>query len=1182
LEQYAIRGVHAAISNYSSLKQIKSMKKTFIRFTIMTARYSILLLCIVVTSSSLLSAKDGYSQELDPQKVLLTLTIKNQSLAQVFKDIEKRTDFRFFYNASCSNVDQRVSLHVVRGTLSGVLSRLSSKTGLEFKQINHYFSVRPKSVPRKPLPSLMTGVSDHLPERITVTHLLRNLRKDTLVRGSITDEQGEPLPGVTVQVKGTGAGTVSNANGDFSIEAPENAMLEFSYIGFEEQDIPVGGGSLQVVLSPSAAGLNEVVVVGYGTQTKRDLTSAVSQVSGEEIRQTPTANLQNGLNGKLPGLFSQQRSGQPGSSGADIYIRGVSTFTGSQAPLVLVDNVEYDYDQLALIDPNEIASISILKDAASTAIYGIKGANGVILVTTRRGKTGKPVIHLKTNWGIQTPVHVLKTLNAYQSALLQNEADINDGLTPMFSDEDIALFKSGADPYGHPDVDWYNTLFKRSTLITNNNLDISGGSKRVKYFITLGYQWQNGLVRDIPYKGNDKVASGQTQVNSNFYAKRYKFRSNLDIEATNTLHFQLDIAGTRQAANRPKADFLFPTIFRYDYANPYMMPVYNPDGSFGWGNANRMLPPASANNVAAVYALGGYTRDLNDFMNIHLSGIQKLDDLTPGLSVNADIAYSFTNTATRTLTRYATSIPTYWYNSKDKTYHPRDPTVYTIPPYQLVYDGGTPNRRLNLQGALNYQRSFGVHNVSGLVLFNQTSYTKGVNPPFNFRGYTFRFTYNYKHKYLLEMSGAYNGSDRFITQKQYQLFPAISGGWNLAAEPFFNQALPFIDAFKLRGSYGWVGSDDLGGNNYFYEEVYDRTGSYSFGDYHNDINSIVEGTQGNNDVTWQTERKADVGVDFSLFKGKISGTIDYFNDYRYNILTKRSTIPSYFGVQQGNLPPVNIGKVSNTGFEVELAYPGSIGKVGLNVRGNFSFAKNKILFIDEAPPKYPWEKQTGQSIGMIRQWTWLGFYENQKDIDTSATPAGAVKPGYLKYKDINGDGIVDNDDKAYKGYPNLPNTNIGLTLGVSYGGLTLTVLLQAALNFDIYMGNGNAVPFKTDLQPLHLGRWTPETAATATFPALTTTFNGSYMNPDNRSTFWTTRGDYLRVRSMDLNYDIPKKIVNMVGLAQANVYINGYNLFTWSKFIKRFQFDPETASGTGGYVYPPERILNFGLSLTFK
>jgi TonB-linked SusC/RagA family outer membrane protein len=1008
------------------------------------------------------------------------------------------------------------------------------------------------------------------------------------VQGKITDDEGNPVAGVTVEVKGGTQATTTDVQGNFTLQnVPEEGTLVITHVGFERKEIKVNNRArVNIQLSRSTAGLNEVVVVavGYGTQRKRDMTSAVSQISGDEVRQTPVTSLQNALSGKLPGLFSQQRSGQPGNNAAAIFIRGVSTFTGSQQPLVIIDNIEYEFDQLANIDPREVESISILKDAASTSIYGIRGANGVILVTTRRGKTGKAVINLTTQAGIQTPTTILKTLGSYDVAILQNEANRNDGTAPMFTDDDLEKFRTGSDPYGHPDVNWYNTLFKKHSLMTNNNLDISGGTQRVKYFITLGYMNQGGLLRDIPYRGKDQAASGKTQAETNFFAKRYKFRSNLDIQATNTLQLQLDITGTRENANQPKEESLFPNIFRYDYASPYMMPVYNPDGSFGWGNPKWMVPPAAANNFAAVYALGGYTTSVNDFVNIRLQGTQKLDDLVKGLSLRSVVGYSFGNNSSTTLVRHATTIPSYFYNAATGVYTPKDANIFTMPPYQLSYAGGTPNQRVNIQGSLNYDNSFGgMHNVTGLFLYNQTSYINGANPPANFRGYTFRFGYNYDHRYILQVSGAYNGSDRFVSQKQYQLFPAFSAGWNIGEESFIKDNVPFIESLKLRGSYGWVGSDDIGGNQYLYEQVYNRTGTYSFGEFNNTINSIVEGTQGNNNITWQTERKADIGLDFSLLKGKITGSVDYFDNFRYDILTRRLTVPNYFGVQGSNLPPVNIGKVGNKGYEIELGYRGNISpQVTITVKGNVSFAKNKIIYMDEVEPRYPWQRQTGQSIGMIRQYTWLGFYQNQQDIDTSATPPGNVQPGYLKYQDLNGDGIINTDDMSYQGNPNLPNTNLGLTLGGSYKGLSLTVLLQSAVNFDIYMGNGNAVPFKTNLQPIHLGRWTSEKGNAATFPTLTNTFNGSYMNPDNRSTFWTTSGNYLRIRSLTLNYNVPKTIVNRIGLGGINVFMNGYDLFTWSKFMKRFQFDPEVSSGAGGYIYPTQKIVNFGLNVTLK
>lgn len=1166
------------------------MKKLLIHYLMMSTRAFILAIGILVVSTSLLTAKNSYGQKPDIKKIFLSIKADQSPLKGIFNEIKSQTNISFFYNASSFDVYQPVSLHVDNKSLFYILGVISHQTGLEFRQINNHISVRPEPVATKEkqnqylLPTIGEDTKVNIPERIELSRSLAYV-KDTLVDGKVTDESGFALPGVTVQVKGTQKGTITDGYGRFSLEVPLGDTLLFSFIGYKEKKIAYKGkGRMLVELVPSAAGLNEVVVVGYGTQMKQDVISSVSQISGEELRRTPTANLQNALTGKLPGLVTQQRSGQPGgASAAKVYVRGASSFTGNNAPLILVDNVEYNYGQLFLIDPNTIKSISILKDAAATAIYGIKGADGVILITTKRGHIGKPTIHFKTQWGVQTPVHQLQTLNAYQSALLNNEALINAGLPPKFSYTDLKLFKSGADPYGHPDVEWRDVLFRNSTVITNNNIDVSGGTERVQYFISLGYMWQNGLLKDIPYKGKNKELTHVDDINQNYFMKRYKFRSNLDINATKSLHFKLDLVGTHEEANSPGAQSHINHLYEYGHLNPFMYPVYNPDGSFGYANPFRMTPIGHENNVAGIVALAGYKRNYNDFMDIHLSGIQQLDIITSGLSARGEIAFSYANTASRTISR-SQEFPSYWFNPEDSTYLPRDANVYRIPKYNRSYSGGNPNRRLNIQGALNYEHSFGPNNISALLLFNQTSYIKHANPPFNFKGYTFRFTYNYKHKYLIGVSGAYNGSSRFVTQKRYSLFPALSAGYNIAKEPFFKKVFPFLETFKFRGSYGWVGSDDIGQNRYFYESVYRRSGSYSYGETDNHISGIIEDQQGNNDVSWETQRMADVGLDFSMFKGKISGSLDYFDYYRYDILTKRSTVPLFFGVKEGDLPPVNIGEVSNKGFEVELNYKDHIGQVGIFLKGTYSYAKNKILFMDEPPPRFPWQKATGLSIGMQKQYIWTGaFYQDQKDIDTSATPAGRVNPGFLKYKDLNGDGIINPDDMAYTGYPNLPNTNIGLTLGFDYKGIHFSVLLQSALNFDVITGFDRAVPFRTVLQPIHLGRWTPETAETATFPILTTYFNGSYMSPrGNPSTFWSVSGDYLRIKSMYLSYQIPDYLVNKVGLAAANVFINGYNLFTWSKMLEKYQYDPEIEPGSNKFVYPTQRIFNFGLRVTFK
>jgi TonB-linked SusC/RagA family outer membrane protein len=962
--------------------------------------------------------------------------------------------------------------------------------------------------------------------------------------------------------------------------------LIFSFVGYQSKTIPINGrNTVNIALVSHVFEGQKLVVVGYGEQKNINVTTAISHVSGEEIRKTPVTALQNSFTGKLPGLFTIQRSGEPGGGhAAHLFVRGKASYVGNNQPLVLVDNVPYNYGQLFLIDPDVVKSVSVLKGAAASAIYGVKGANGVILVTTRRGKPGKPRITAKTQWGIQTPVHRYQTLDAYHTALLRNEALVNAGQKPKFTKKELELFKSGADPYGHPNINWNHVLFKPTALMQKENVGISGGVKRITYFINLGYQKQGGLLRDIPYKGTfpEPGLTKASQINHNYYAKHYKFRANLDIHPKKSLHFTFDLSGTHYIHHQPEVTGPIGHMYNYEYLNPYMYPIYNPNGTFGYANPQRIVPHNRENNMVGLVALGGYRKNLNDFLNLHVTGTQDLKAVTPGLSIKASALFSFANTATRDLFR-AQGFPSFYYNPQDSSYTPRDPDVFRVSPYSLHYSGGTLNRRLNFYGSLRYKRSIGPHNVSGLFLYSQTSYIQGAIAPHHYRGFTFRATYNYKNKYDVAVSGAYNGSDRFIT-KRYALFPSYSVGWNIAGESFFKQLFPFINLFKIRASWAYAGDDAIGNFRYLYRSVYSRDVSYSFGETDHSVTSIVQSKRGNRHVTWQTERDADIGLDFSFFGSKLSGSFDYFDRYRYDILSRRHTVPLFFGVRQANLPPVNLGKVSDKGYEIQIKYNGRVGPVGLNISGNYSFAKNKILYKDEATPLYPYQKQTGHSIGTLEQYIWTGkFYKNKTDLKLSPSPPGFATPGFLKYKDLNGDGVVNKDDKAYVGYPNVPETTIGLTVGFDYKGFRFSMLLQSALRFDVYTGFNLAVPFKGDLIPWDLHRWTPGTASTATFPIMTTKFNGSYMSPrGNPSTFWTVSGNYLRIKSMNISYQIPGNIVNNIGLAGARIFINGRNLFTWSKVINRYQFDPEVQSNKNTFVYPVLRFFNFGLKLRFK
>lgn len=1104
----------------------------------------------------------------------ITLSEKNASFERVLKLIGKQSGFDLVYFSKSVKSGKPVSISVRNAALEDALDKVFFDQPLTYSIKNKVITVKSKkvSISLLTLPVSMLDIS-----------------------GIVLDENGQGIPGATLKVKRTAEVAITNSEGRFSFKGLSNDdILIVSYIGYQTQEIKATA-NVRVKLVPQSTELGgDVVIVGYGKQKKATVTSSVSQVTREEINSTPGASLQNMLTGKVTGLTTLQRTGQPGDDAANIYVRGVSTLSGfSTSPLILVDNVEYEYEQFARIDQNEIENVSILKDAASTAIYGIKGANGVILVTTRRGKLGKPVINLRSELGANLVISPFKALGSYDAAVLRNEALKNDLLAPQFTQADLDLFKSGEDPYGHPDVNWYDVVFGKVALQNDNNIDISGGTERVKYFASVGYLLQDGLFNKLKYKGEMPVPD-ESPVNNNYYFKRYKFRSNLDIDATQSLKFSLDLNGTFAETNSPAIGNLGFQMTQYEYVQPYAYPLYNPDGSFGFPNPAVFTPRDQMNSVGAIVGLAGYNRSFNNFLSANFSANQKLDVITKGLSVKALFAYSNNNTANRSMLRG--EVPSFYYNPTTGTYTPKNATVYRIPPLSLGYSPNqfngqgiaiTPAKIITYQGILNYERTFGKHEVAALALYNRSSRITGATPPNNFLGYTFRGTYNYDQRYLFEVSGAYNGSSNFISQKRYTLFPAASVGWNIAKEAFAERALSVVDMFKLRGSFGYVGSDDIAGYQYTYESFYSQGFGYNFGETANGFTGIYEGKLGNDNVSWATERKINAGLDFSFFKGKLSGSLDYFDNYRYDILINRKTIPSSYGVPSGTLPPVNLGAVSNKGFEIEITHKSNIGKLGYRIKANVSHAKNKIVFMDEAlpPDSKPWLRGTGMSVGLAKKYIWTGEFYTQEEVDNpnTAKPSGSIKAGWLKYKDLDGNNIINQDDMAYTGNPNVPNTVIGVTLGFDYKGFSISALLQSNLNGESYTGFDMAVPFKTQLQKFHQNRWTPETATTATFPALTTTFAGTYMNPEgNLSTFWATSTNFLRMRSAEIAYQVPAGFVDKLGLAAVRIYSNAYNVFTISDFYKKYQYDPEVASNVYGYVYPTTRLINMGISVTLK
>lgn len=1033
---------------------------------------------------------------------------------------------------------------------------------------------------------------------------VRLMAQTTQITGTVSDTTGSTLPGAVITEKGTPNATQANASGRFTLTLKgTQKILVFSMVGFRTQEVSLGNRlTISVRLRETTNNLSEVVVVGYGKQKKITSTGAISSVSGAELRANPSSAIQNTMAGKVPGFFSQQTSGRPGADGATFYIRGVSSYnSGSTSPTIYVDDIEYTLDQFSRLDANEIESVTVLKDAAATAVFGVRGANGVIVVTTRRGKLGSPEITFRGETSLQEPTVFPTFLNSYDAATLYNQGRKNDGQAAQFTDADLAAYRDHTDPYGHPDVNWKKELFNKFSSQYRGNFDVSGGTESVRYFVSAGYLHQDGMVKDF----GSKVG-----VNNNFFNDRYNYRSNLDMKLTRTTDLKIDLSGNISTINVPQVGSPngWNDVFA-DYGSiwtlaPWAYPIYNPDGSLGYSQWARSPGTGGTvydvNNVVGRLTYLGYNRTFENNMNVVTTANQKLDFITNGLSLKGTLSYA-SQYNNPTLSMSGGDFPSYIYDPVANTYSPRNTNVFRVRRLIRGSGNGSTIRILTTQAALNYDRSFGYHHITALGLFLQQSDTRNSSDatynfiPSSFRSYVGRLAYNYRQRYLLEFNSAINGSDRFLAAHRYGFFPAVSAGWNISEEDFFKKNISVMNRLKIRGSYGVVGNDKLGSFTYYYQQTYSTGGSQVFfgNPSANTSSGIYEGTLGNLQVSWEKERKLDLGIEMSFFKDRLSATVDYFDNNRFDILTDRSgKTDSRFGsvslVFGQTLPPVNLGKVNNKGVEFELNYNGSIGKdLSFAVKGTYSIAKNKIVFADEPSYQYDYQAYTGHAINTQRVYTWIGFYQDAADIAASAKPAGlTVRPGDLKYADLNGDGIINGFDAKVQGDPNVPTQTGGVNLSIRYKNFNIGAFFQGARGFNV-RGVAEAIqPFGSNFMAIHQQAWTPELGNNAKFPLLSF-IPGISDSRAYPSTFWLIPGDYIRLKTAEIGYTLPKAWTSKLKMKEIKVYSNGYNLFTWTKLGSLYQLDPEInqgstgSSGTDRTNYPPQRVFNFGISITF-
>ncbi|MBO5593481.1 MAG: TonB-dependent receptor [Prevotella sp.] len=1006
---------------------------------------------------------------------------------------------------------------------------------------------------------------------IALFGLYGQLMAQTTITGNVKDATGEPIIGASIIVTGTSNGTVTDFDGNFEMKANEGDELTVSYVGFATQTVKVSGSApIDITLLEDNALLEEVVVVGYGTQKKANLTGSVSSVDSKDLGNRAITSVAMGLEGKMAGVQIKNNTGRPGVDDSDnaIRIRGTGTFNNA-APMIIVDGME---STMYNLDPNDIESISVLKDAASAAIYGSKAANGVIVVTTKRGKAGKAVVNYSATFGWSKPTRLAKYVNSAEYAELTNEARANEGYDPLYTQQDIELFRNGSDPYGHPNTDWYDLMYQGSGFQMTHNLNMSGGNEDVRYMASVGYTDQNGIIKNF---GNDK----------------YNIRLNLDANITKRLEASFSLAYTREDVVKPTGpdDKNFDYFFYLLTKLSPMVPCYLENGDYGyigdgnpiaWLNGNstadqirnniqlvgslkyNILPELSFKVMTSYKAYSGETHEMHKAVRYNVNYTHgSVDKLTEGLYSDFRISNDFLLEYTKTF---------------NDAHH-----LHALAGYHTEYfrDHFIDAYRENLANSELYEL-----NAAGTK--NQSS--RGGRHELSMISYFGRVNYDYLGRYLFEANLRYDGTSRFARGHRWGAFPSVSAGWRFSDEKFWESLVNVIDNAKLRASWGQLGNQDIIG---YYPTVSTLTlgQNYPFGGV---INSGAVTTQAvNPKLKWESTTTWGIGLDLTFFN-RLNVILDYYNKTTNGILMPVNTPVTYALSDYYD----NVGKVRNSGFELSLDYHGRIGKVNYTVGGNFSYNKNEILDMGEGGDQLIQDTngavyaimRKGEAMNSFYGYKTDGYFQSEAEIQ-QAYPNGWTQfggrdpqPGDIKYVDINGDGKLDANDRTTLGSWS-PSVTFGFNLGADWNGFDFTAAFQGAAGVKGYITregvgyvNGDASKPST----LWLDHWTPQNTNAAT-PRLIQGMEGWSM-PTTTSDFWIQNASYLRMKTLQIGYTFPKTWLNKIGITNVRLFYTGENLLTFTGFMDGY--DPEapiTNDNMKGNYYPQIKTHSFGLNVTF-
>jgi TonB-linked SusC/RagA family outer membrane protein len=1102
----------------------------------------------------------------------ISLRMNDAVVGDVLKAIEGQSEFIFFYQDQQVDLNRKVSITAEEKNISEILDQL-------FKGTENVYAIRDRQIV---IGKSQQQLNNSLAQSDRFMAETQQAKKKE-ISGTVRDSKGLSLPGATVFVKGTTVGMPTDKDGNFRFSVSADAkILVFSFVGMKSQEVAIGTKSVyNIVLEDESIGLGEMVVVGYGVQKKGSVVGAVDKIKPAELK-LPTRTVSTSLAGRLAGIIAVQSSGEPGYDGATFWIRGINTFTGTTTPLVLVDGVERSIDG---IDPDEIADFTILKDATATAIYGVRGANGVVLVTSKRGVVGKPSISFRMENGFTSPLQLSKFVDGPTYMNVQNEALQNMGSLPIFTQQQIERTASGYDPYYYPNVNWMDELIKPVSSSQHATLSISGGSEKVRYFVSAAYINQDGM-----YK-----ASTENSFNSNVNLKRYNFRTNVDMNLTNSTTLSLSLAGSLENRNFPGV--AASTIFSWMQAvPPVWYPARYPDPTKIPGYAYGV-----ARSPQQLLAFSGYGTEYYSRVQSNMTVVQQLDFITKGLS--ARLMYSFDSNGSANIARTMSPRPYLikpWsidpngdpvlLNAEGKyNYVDQEPSSASYSNYlTAALSSQNTSRNMYSEAQILYNRQFGVHSVGGLLLYNQgdnlsaADITLYGSIPSRKQGLAGRMNYAFNDKYMLEYNFGYNGSENYAKGKRLGFFPSYAIGWVPTKEPFMSFMLPVVDFMKIRFSNGEVGNDQVSNRFSYITRVQATSTNVGFGTnngYGYGSGAGIDITYyGNPDATWETATKTDLGTEMHFLKN-FTLNFDVFKEVRSNIWTALNKTPAIYGFST-LIPYANVGKMENKGFDGFVEYNRQVNKdFTIQFKGTFTYADNKILANGDAIPKYEYQSRIGRNVNASYGYVAEGLYIDQADIDHHPTQIflGSSKPGDIRYKDVNMDGKIDNFDQIYIGNPTVPKMTYGFGSSMTYKAFDFSFLLQGATQISFMISpkafgevnRGNVFTFMNE------SHWSSENQnLNADFPRLGV---GPQNNNYVASTFWLRDGSYLRLKQTELGYTLPDRILKKIHAKNMRIYVNGLNLLTFSPFK---WWDAESKNANGIY-YPIQRVVNIGVDLKF-